>query len=201
MFKFFHKYKILLPILLLTGLCIWTLQEGLIGTTVIEGDRTINTHVNLDITHYCAFALVFINLLSFLFFRRFTKYILLLTLTLGLLDIINFTPSHDTVSYGFNSLAIQFQTSSLQVGIITYILYFKRINGSIIHFFNPPFKQTPEIDSSKYREQINKVKERFAKYSNDELSSIVTEKKYTPEAWEAAQELLSERQSSKYGFS
>ena len=120
----FQKYKMLIPVLVLTSFCILTLATLIEGTVEING-----LYYNFMLTgkHYGAFVAVIISLISFFVFRSYFNYVLGATLLLGLLGILNFTPLNSTWALGIGSLKIGFQPLAFFVGLLTLALNFKSI--------------------------------------------------------------------------
>ncbi|MCO4292543.1 hypothetical protein NF867_06700 [Solitalea sp. MAHUQ-68] len=120
--QLYQKYKTLMPALILTGLCAYTLLTFIRGTVEISG---FNLEFNLTKKHYGAFIAVAISLISYFAFRQFFNYILAFTLLLGLFCIINFTPFDFIWPLEIGSFKINFQPTAFLVGIFAIILNFK----------------------------------------------------------------------------
>jgi len=120
----FQKYKMLIPILVLAGLCMFTVATFIRGTVDMNG---FEYEFMLTVKHYGAFVSVMVNLVSFFVFRKYFKYIFILTLLLGLFSIINFTPLDTQWMLRAGSILIEIQPTAFLVGILTIVLNFKTI--------------------------------------------------------------------------
>ena len=89
----YKRHKQLIPTLILLAFCIQSIVNSIQGKVEIS-----NGYYGFVLTskHYGAFAFVIINILWYFTFRKSYKYILAITLLLGLLNIINFTPLEST---------------------------------------------------------------------------------------------------------
>lgn len=188
--KAFNDYKQLIPIIFLTFYCIDAVVTAFEGTVVMEG-RVYN--FELTIKHYIAFSVIFINLITFFFYKAFFKYVLLVTILLGLFNIITFSVLTTTV--GINGL-MGVQPSAFLSGLLAYILNFKRATKWIIK--NIRTNHTPEqverIEKQKFIEEIQKFVSRYKGYSTNSLHQIVRENEFVPAAIEAAKQLIEERE-------
>jgi hypothetical protein len=149
----------------------------------------------LTTKHYIAFGAITINFLTYFLLRQFYKYVIGLTVVLGLFSLMTFSALTTTSSFGINSLKIGFQPSAFWAGLFTYIINFKRVNEFI--FNNLATKRTPEArqtdDKQRFAEGVEKFKQKYDGYSVESLTEIITANKYIPEALEAARQLLNER--------
>lgn len=182
--QIFKKYALLLPAFVMACLCVFSAIE------IFSGRLNVNSIERFYIT----ITIVLINFVSFFIVRSFYKYILLATLILGLFNLINFVPYQTEITMRVNSIEIKFQTITFLICIFTYFVNFKKTNKNIYNLLYPPLRPIAKLDPIKQREQIEKVKERYAKYTNEELQIILTENKLMEEALMAASELLTERQ-------
>jgi hypothetical protein len=183
----------ILPLLLLTAYCIDAIITAVRGTVVVAGETY---EFALTTKHYIAFGAVTINFLTYFLLRQFYKYVLGLTVAVGLFNLMTFSALTTTSSFGINSLKIGFQPSAFWAGLFAYIINFKRVNEFI--FNNLATMQTPEaretVDKQRFAEGVEKFKQKYDGYSAESLTEIITANKYIPEALEAARQLLNERQ-------
>lgn len=186
----------LLPLLLLTAYCIDAIITAVRGTVVMAG---VTYDFALTTKHYIAFGAIGVNLLTYFFLRPFYKYILGLTVAVGLFNHMTFSALETTQSFAFNSLKVNFQPSAFLAGLLAYIINFKRVNELVID--NLATKQTPEEreknEKARFAEGVEKFKGKYDGYSTETLTEIVTANKYVPEALEAARQLLNERQPNE----
>lgn len=186
------QHRQIIPLLLLTAYCIE------VGVAAIKGwaDMAGETYeFALSTKHYIAFGAVTLNFLAYFLLRNLYKYILGLTVVIGLFNVIVFSVFETTQSFSLNSLKISFQPSAFLAGLLAYILNFKKVNNFILDNFRTV--QTPEeqdkFEKVIFDEETQKFKERYKSYSNEDLTEIITEKRYVSGAIEAARQLLDER--------
>lgn len=186
----------ILPVLLLTTYCIDAIVTAMSGTVVMAG---ITYDYELTIKHYIAFGAIGVNFFTYFFLRQFYKYTLVLTIVIGLFNLMTFSALQTKSIIGINSLKIGFQPSAFWAGLLAYIINFKRINEFILD--NLVTKQTPEeqerIEKVRFAEEVEKFKGKYKSYSAETLTEIITANRYVPEALEAARQLLNERQPNE----
>lgn len=109
--KFFIRYKQLFPVLILTGICVFTLDE------IFESKVDIVSSVQLlSLKNYLAFFLLILNYLIFYFWRKTYKYILIATLLLGLFNLINFNlGEYNLNDYPLTYFFLPYQVSSNEI--------------------------------------------------------------------------------------
>lgn len=176
--EWYQKYKLLLPVLILTGFSVYTLLDFLFGVLV------------LSLYHKLGFAACAICLLSFFMMPRNFKYLLGVTLILGLFNFLNFTPSTYTYGFSLNNLNATFQPLSLVVGILTLLLLIKKRKDLVTINSSP----ATTIHQDQYAGSVEKFRMKFADKTDAELRELIADKRFTPAAKEAAQQLLNERQ-------
>jgi hypothetical protein len=189
----YQQYKQLIPVIILTVFAIVTILTSFRGTVEMNGE---NYDFELTFKHYGAFLAIFINWLSFFTFRRFFKYVLTLTLLLGLINLINFTALQTISFIAFDKHQLGLQPTIFWISILTYTINFKRVNEILYDFFGPTPEQADKNARKRQTEQIDKFKDRYSKYSDEQLNIILRENKFVPEALQAVQQLLTERQKT-----
>jgi hypothetical protein len=187
---FYKYYKPIIPIVVLTVIGVLTILTYFTGTDVISG--TEDSFI-LTAKHYAAFLSLVINYASFFTVRQHYKYILSLTFLFGLVNLINFTPALTISGLRIGQLEIGFQPTIFLTVILTYFLYFKRLNNYILDLFT----LTTDQNEKMVLEQIEKFKYTYKNKDTEELIQIISENKYVPEALEAARQLLNERSSTQ----
>lgn len=114
----------------------------------------------------------------------------------GLFNLMTFPALETTQSFAVSSLKVSFQPSAFFAGLLAYIVNFKRANKFVMD--NLTTRQTPEqqdkIKKARIQESVGKFKEKYGSYSVEMLTEIVNEKKFVPEALEAARQLIKEQQ-------
>jgi hypothetical protein len=189
----FRRHRQLLPLLMLTAYSINAIVAAVRGTVVMAGDT-----YNFELTtkHYVAFGAIGLNFVTYWLFRPYYKYTLVLTITGGLFNLMTFPALETTQNFTLSSLKVSFQPSAFFAGLLAYLFNFKRINEFVID--NLTTKRTQEeqdkIEKARFQESVGKFKEKYGSYSVGMLREIVNEKKFVPEAIEAAKYLLKERQ-------
>jgi len=132
------KYKSLIPATVLLLLSAWTFASFFIGG------------FSLAKGHYFGLAAALISFISFFAVRQYYKYVLGLTLLLGLFNVINFTPGESNVSLHFTSLKISFQPVSFFVCVLTVLLLLpKKSEVTVIK---------PNINQNLLADEIEKFK-------------------------------------------
>ncbi|WP_426291853.1 hypothetical protein ACN9ML_17430 [Dyadobacter endophyticus] len=191
-----RQHRQLLPLLLLAAYCINAIVAAVNGTVVMAGDM-----YNFELTtkHYAAFGAIGLNFVTYWFFPPYYKYTLGLTIAGGLFNLMTFPALETTQSFALSSLKVSFQSAAFLAGLVAYIINFKRANQFVID--NLTNKPTPEeqdkIEKAGFQESVGKFKEKYSSYSEEILTEIVIEKKFVPEALEAARQLLKERQHNE----
>lgn len=183
------KYKMLLPLLLLTGFCGLTIVTSVRSTVEMGG---IEYGFILTEKHYGAFLAIALCLFAFFAFRRHFKYVFSITLLLGLFCIINFTPLDRQWTLGLGSLEISFQPTALFIGLLTLALNLTKLVGYI--------DSKPEISSmgrqNRFNEDVVKFKLKYMHYSTNDLIELASDQRFTSAAIEAARQIIDERQAN-----
>ncbi len=190
----FQKYKMLIPILVLTGLCVLTVATLIRETVEMDG---VNYDFMLTEKHYGAFVAVIINFISFFAFRQYFKYVFCLTILLGLFCIINFTPLDSNWFFRIGSLKIVFQPTAFLVGLLTLAINFKTFKAALdYNNHGEVSEQNLQDNQKRFNEDVEKFKEKYLNYSSDDLTQFVADKSYTASALEAARQILNDRQAN-----
>jgi hypothetical protein len=177
------KHKQLFPIFILTFFVITTIISTLKGTIELNGEVY---DFGLTTKHYLGFAILIILYLMYFFKRPYFKYFLGITIILGLFNFINFTPTLQTSSFKIGNLKISFQPYILIIGVFSYILNYKKINGFIFLYIRPFLEQNKQ-------EGINKFIDKFKSYSNEQLENILNDNRYNNESKDASKLILLQR--------
>ena len=190
--SWYDKYKMLIPVLILSIFCISTILGHIFDTTdtLVYGEFSRYIITN---KHYGAFIMVVINFIAFFYLIYLYKYILLLTLVLGFLNVINFTLSESQIVIRISGSEVRFQHFSLFVGILTIVIGYKRIIEIYKEEFGKSSKQILIDEQEKYVEDIHKLKNFYKNKTSDELTQILEDKRYTQAALEAIKQVLNER--------
>jgi hypothetical protein len=114
-------------------------------------------------------------------------------LGLGLFNLINFIPYEITTVLGLNSLIVELSVVFILVILLTYSLNHHQVNTVLLAGLSLFPEQSENSRKAKQAEEVTQFKARYVKYSNDELETILREKKYVAEALQAAREILNER--------
>lgn len=165
----------IIPLLILSVLEGFTIKSFAFG---MDGGYLI-----LKLPHILGMFAVILNWVIFFFNRKSYRYILPVTLALGVLRILNFTPYES--SFNVADVPI-FQPTSLGIALITLLINYKKLKDK---------NQTKVIKvNSNVREvQIKNFRLKFQKTSTENLKIILTDAKYSPFAKEAAEQILKER--------
>ncbi|GGG49920.1 hypothetical protein [Hymenobacter glacieicola] len=182
--KLYQTHKNLIPLLALSGVCIYTVLLILFDKVYYQGsyyDRAFS------VPHDIGFAGVVVSLLVYFLKRSLFKPVLILTLTLGLFNFANFTP--DKTSVGIGPIGIQ--PLSLLLIAIYYFLN-KRSAHRLLRAYVLP-SPSPQRQAENRLESVAKFKSAFARKSDESLLEIVQKRAVVPDALEAAKQLLQER--------
>ena len=179
--KFFIKYKQLFPVLILTGICVFTFVE------IFESKVDIISSVQLlSLKNYLAFFLLILNYLIFYYWRKTYKYILIATLLIGLFNLINFNLGEYNLYLG-SEIGIQpFITLIL---ILMFFINFKTVKNFFFERGNTEVIDE-KIKKSEQKQKIEMFKKKYQSYSLENLEMILSDNRYVYEAKEAAKELL-----------
>ncbi len=118
------NHKNIIPLLLLTLISFNTLSK-FIEVNYIENKGVLLSHTT---QHYLGFVFVIINYVMYFYLKKYYKHLMLLTLFLGLFNVIQFNLDVYTCSFGMNAVKLHFQPFVFVVILITYILNRKQIN-------------------------------------------------------------------------
>ena len=186
---FFDKYRQLIPLLLLTILTIITL------TTFVIGEISNNTDngIILTLKHYLGFTTLIINYLIYSYLRKHFKIIVGITLVLGLFNLINFNASQISTFISIGSLKIGCQPYIFIICFVTYISNRKSVNNLLRELFGPTPEQAIQRQEKYETETIQKFIDKYQSYSNEQLESILTDKRYVNEALVASKRILEQR--------
>jgi hypothetical protein len=186
--KLSQIHRNLIPLLILVVICVYTLFTTLFGKVYYEGsyyDRSFT------LPHCIGFVGVTVSILVYLLRKGLFKPVLLLTLTLGLCNLANFTP--DKTSIGIGPIGVQ--PLSLLLIVIYYFLNQQSAHRLLRAYVIPA--PSPQKQAENRRESIAKFKATFAKKSNESLLEIIEKRAVVPNALEAARELLLERSATE----
>lgn len=172
----FYKYKPLLPAVILLGA---SLHVFLISAQTFS----------FRIQHYAGLLAAILCVSAFFLFRKLYKPILIITLLLGLSNVLHFTPNHITTTLYITSLSASFQPFSFFIILLSILLAL------------PQKSEIREVASEKitafkqdqFREEREKFEHLFNAKTQEELKEILENKGYTASAKEAAKQLLAKR--------
>lgn len=170
-----------IPALILIAGCLCTLAMALLGV------------LSLTLQQYLAFASIIPLVLSYLLFPVSYKYLLAIMLGLGLFNVLNFTPMETSASFKVNHFEIKIQPVIALICLLVYAMYFDYVNGLIALVIGHSAEVAERKELEKRNEVIAKFKSRYQSYSNETLEQIIYEKRFVPEAIEAAQIIMEGR--------
>lgn len=182
-----QKYKNTIPVLVLLLLSFYSLFNTIIITDLIESTKY---EIILIPKYYYGNALLFLNILCYVFQKKYYKYLLISTLLLGLINIISFTNFMIDGSISVNSLEIKFQPLSFLILMLIYFLNFKKCNKIVSKRIFEVIKR--DIEDFK-QEELNFFLNKFYKYPNESLEEIISSEKYVKEAKMAAKQILEKK--------
>jgi hypothetical protein len=148
--SFYQKYKSLLPVILLTFFCIPLIISIYTGKFTFNNEEFI-FHPGLK--HYFALAAVILCYSSFFFYRAYFKYILLLTIIIGLFSAIQFTTYLSTNTFTTSFITLRFQPAAFYAGLLAYILLFRETNEFFIGLTKTTSVETARESNEKREEK------------------------------------------------
>ena len=129
--SFFYKYRRLIPVIIMSILLIITFFNS------YEIRQWFSDEISAYMIiwkHYLALVLVILCFAVFFFFRKYYKYILIVTLITGLLNIICFTSAQYEYFIRIGSATLNFQSTTFFIILITYFTNYKSANKHIFQF-------------------------------------------------------------------
>lgn len=126
------KYKQLLPILFLSFYGLVTILYWINGEIVVDG---IVYPFSPSVENYVSFTVLIVNYLVFFLIPKFFKHTLIVTLMLGIFNIIVFTTFKESISMNLNggSEGVGFQLVAVTALILTYFVNFRRVNNFMLY--------------------------------------------------------------------
>lgn len=187
LYKINLKHKGLFPLFVLACLLAVTFYDA------------IFTGFQLQQQHYFAAGLFVLCLIVYFIKREVYIICIITTLILFLFNLVVFTKGFYLFKFRISLLQLNFQPHAFILLVLTIALYRKQVYEFIQFMFNS--KLSPEEkekqESLAYARGVVKFKEQYARYSTDQLTLIVQENTFVPEAVEAARRILEERSKSK----
>lgn len=185
--SFLSRHKQLLPALLLFALSTWTTARILFIREV--SGNSVTTY-DFTPAHYLGLSAVACCILSYFIFRKAYRFLLGITLTLGVFSVFNFTLSVHVVNLGLGAVKISFEPVSLCVALLVLALNAQRISQflrdkSTVH--------DPNEIKGECEQEVKKFRIRYSASPTEELQKVVGDTRLKPEAIEAAKQLLEER--------
>lgn len=177
------KHKGLFPLFVLASLLAVALYDA-----IFNG-------FHLQHQHYFAAGSFVLCLVVYFIKKEVYVICVITTLILFLFNLVLFTKGFYLFKLRISLLQLNFQPHALILLVLTIALYSKQVYDFIQFMFNS--KLSPEEkakqESLAYVRGVVKFKEQYARYSTEQLTSIVQENTFVPEAVEAARRILEER--------
>lgn len=188
------KYRLLIPLGIITLLCLWTIYKYLFQTQQHFG---ITFNYYLSTKHYISFGVVVLNWLIFFVYRPAFKFIFGLTLTLGFFNLLEYTIGTQRVRpelyAGDHEVGFAFQPISLYMILLTYAISFRTVNQIVLKRFRLSPEKTSKLKQEEVEKDTAKFLQIYSSYSNDSLASILEKPEYTEGARKAARQILDDR--------
>ncbi len=184
---FFQKYKSILPLLLLTILILKLFFSFFKGTVDFNNEII---EFGFSSMHYLATLLISINYFIYFFVRKYYKFIIVLTLILGLFNFISFTPILLHVAFGFGEFELGFQPVIFLIGLISYAINYKGVHEMFNLYFGPSQEEAEKKYISYQENEIERFTAKYKSYTSDQLEVILHGDKYSEEAKIAAKRIL-----------
>lgn len=177
------KHKGLLPLFVLACLLSITLFDAF-----FNGFQMLQQH-------YFAAGLLVLCLVVYFIKKEVYVFCIITTLVLFLFNLVVFTQGIYLFKLRISLLQLNFQPHAIVLLVLTIVLYRKLVYEFIQFMFNS--KLSPEEKEKQasiaYAQGVVKFKEQYKRYSTEQLTSIVQENTFVPEAVEAARRLLEAR--------
>src|SRR3546814_2461881 len=113
------SHRLLLPLLLLTGLSISALITVVRGTVVLSD---VTYGLSLTGKHYAAFGAILLNFLIYFRFRKLYGYSLAITILAGIFSLLVFPYKDSVIGIEGNWLSMMIQPSALIAGVLAGLL-------------------------------------------------------------------------------
>ncbi|HET6225269.1 MAG TPA: hypothetical protein VFF27_03255 [Bacteroidia bacterium] len=183
---FYLKHKALLPTILLA-----LLSANVFLTNWIQTRSTDYTH--LSNKHYFALVCAILCFSIYVLYRSVYKYVIAVTLLLGLFNIISFDIHGSAWSFRFGVL----ETPHLATYVMLVLLVTFFINLKHFRKWEAERKVQTKEERQEQQTQLEEDKQKFMVKFNSktevELHAILTDNRYTAAAKEAASFILHER--------
>lgn len=177
--------RTLMPVHILAIFALWTIGF-FVNHKIVEPDTTY--FPDTQFKFYIGLGAILVNYVSYFYFRPAYKYLLFLSLVLGLFGALNF--SKLDLAWTFNAGSLEFKATAV-IAVFTSIPFLLILSPKADNAIQPIVVPVDEI-------RVNEDKEKFLKLYEDktteELRTIVEDKRFTKGAIEAAVELLKEKQ-------
>jgi hypothetical protein len=160
---------------------------GLVYTLIIIS----TTDTALTIKHYGGLLLIVIIILLYIKRSKLFKKALAITLILGTINVLAFTPSIHTLNFGIDQIGISIQLCSLFALLLFVVQNRKRLEKLVgLERASENMVFVSQIDE----EKVERYKYNFSDKSLPELNKIVSSNgTYVIEAIEAAKQLIKEK--------
>ncbi|HRG87962.1 MAG TPA: hypothetical protein PLW44_03015 [Chitinophagales bacterium] len=156
--------------------------------------------VGLNSKFYVSTLCVLALVLCYVGYTKGYKYLLFIVLLATLFGWVSFFPIEGYVRFSVFKIAATIQVGGLILIGVTYWLNKESANTFIVGSFQHLFDITPErvqaMDKERYKNSVSGYKQRYQEYTSEQLTLILQENRYVPEALEAARQLLEERKNT-----
>lgn len=177
MIRLIKKHKNLIPLIILGVASVYTILNYLFNRSESEG---IVYSYGLSFENYLGFLAVVLNFLAYFLLRRQFKKVIIITIASGVLGALNYLPIKFALNFGItDSFILTIDAFSLFIGLLYFLLNYRLL-----------FKQTADRQELADLNKVLDFKEKYADKADEELLEIVSDKRFTIEAKQAATELL-----------
>lgn len=176
MLKFIEQQKNIIPVYIMGLVLLNTIYNVLFIKIEVEGEFYKQS---LSISNILGFLSFIINIYTFNFKRNLFKQTILATLFFSLIGIIKFTINKFLIGFG----PIPLDSLSIIISIYYLIFNFKKLRSKSQN------QNTEDLNE----EEIEKLESKFKNKSDEELISIIEDKRFTKEAKVASQKILNIR--------
>lgn len=177
MIRLIKKHKNLIPLIILGVASVYTILNYFFNRSESEG---IVYSYGLSFENYFGFLAVVLNFLAYFLLRRQFKKVIIITIALGILGALNYLPIKFALNFGItDSFTLTIDFFSFCIGLLYFLLNYRSL-----------LKQTNNKEELPDFNKVLDFKEKYADKADEELLEIVSDKRFTIEAKQAATELL-----------
>lgn len=167
------------------------MQAGVVWYWLVAG---------IDKKLYISIACILVLFICYVVYNKGYKYLLAIVLLATLFGWISFFPTEGYIRFSIFKIALTIQVGGLLLIGGTYWLNKESVNIFVVDSFQRLFDITPEriqtMNQERFESSVSRYKQRYQEYTSEQLTLILQENRYVPEALEAARQLLEQRENT-----